>query len=637
MPDPYQTLSDAGAPPDVQPLPQDTVSDFIQEQTRQVNDFQYAQVYLRRLVADWRSEVDETEERRKTRDIQVNVRAMRNEGKLDDDETLIPDRVIDENITRELPPYVNYLKNSRRISIFTSLSNLGQNTQALELEYTRGMTYTSWETAHYKCLDGSATHGWDLVEVVYDTSKPFNVGIEHVGHDKLFFPRSSTDLQACAELDRAYDITAIQLQDFVERFGFDAKQVNLILAAIKNTKKENETIRIYKRFKKLNGVVMVSWYSLEHNVNDWLKKPTQHFVGIKKQGQGGQWTDAPLTMYPVFFLPYRETEKPRLIDHKGRVFLDENKQEAQTAILSGFINGLTRASNIYASPAQDSGDGSSLKELEDVKLVGGRIMNKPMIFWSPPYPDPMVIKALQFLDTSNAQETNQVNFAVANREDSRKTAEEIKTSNTQQQMLNSVQLTLFSTHIRSVYAFSWLIVQSQALQTGPDGQPNIKFLQVQQQVPVQSPVDGQPVTDPSTGQPMTNTVVTNDTATISQSYDVRAAGDVDVIQNDDTVAKMQSFWPIVQQTPIAMPFLAELIRRSFPDIGEKWAGTLEQAPNLQTMLQHMTSVLAALLKDNPAIEQAIPPDQRAPLAQMIQQAMQMVQPVTQPQQQGKPQ
>lgn len=597
------------------------INGFITEQTKQVQDFAYAKTYLRRLTDDWKIEISETEERRKTRDVHVDVRSLRDSGQLDEDETLIPDRVIDENITREQPPYINYLKNSRRLGIFHSLTNPSADCQKLELEFTRVMTYTGWELPFYKELDGAQTHGWDAVEVVYDTSKPGNCGIEHIGHDKLFFPRTSTDFQACSEVIRAYDVTIIQLQDFVVRFGFAVNQVNFIMKALEASKKQNETIRIFKRFKKLNGTVMVSWFSLEYGVTDWLKAPVQHFVGIKKQSQQQQgFQDAPVTMYPIFILPYRETEKPRIIDHKGRVFLDENKQEAQTAILSGFVNGLTRASNIYASPASDSGDGASLKEIEDIRLCGGRVLNKPIQFWSPPYPDPMVIKALQFLDTANAEETNQVNFAVSNREDSRKTAKEIGAAQQQQQLLNSVQLTLFSTHIRSIISFAWLIVQSQALQGA------IKFLQVTQQVPVTNPIDGQLVVDPSTGQPQTQPKTANDIATISQTYDIRAAGDVDVIQNDDTIQKMQTFWPIVAATPIAMPFLAELIRRSFPDIGGKWADQLEQAPQVMNLLQHLTTILAALLKDNPSVEQSIPQQQRQPLAQMITQAMQLTQP-----------
>jgi hypothetical protein len=600
--------------------PSSDISAFVAEQQKQVSDFSYSRVYLKRLCDDWKHECEETDERRKTRDVQVDVRSLRDSGQLDEDETLIPDRVIDENITREQPPYINYLKNSRRLAIFKSLTNTEQDAQKLELEFTRVMTYTGWEVPLFKELDGSQTHGWDAVEVVYDTSKPANCGIEHVGHDKLFFPRTATDFQACSEVIRAYDVTTIQLQDFVERFRFEASQVNLILSAVNVTKKQNETVRIFKRYKKLSGVVMVSWFSLEHGVSDWLSKPKQHFIGIKKQSQGQGFQDAPVTMYPIFILPYRETEKPRIIDHKGRVFLDENKQEAQTAILSGFVNGLTRASNLYASPAQDSGDGASLKELEDLRIAGGRILNKPVNFWSPPYPDPMVIKALQFMDTANAQETNQVNFAAMNREDSRKTAKEIGVAEQQQQLLNSVQLTLFSTHIRSIVSFCWLIVQSQALQGA------IKFLQITQQVPVTNPIDGQAVTDPSTGQPMTQPQTSNDVATISQIYDIRAAGDVDVIQNDETIQKMQSFWPIVATTPIAMPFLAELIRRSFPDIGEKWAGQLEQAPQVMNLLQHLTTILASVLKDNPEVYAKLPMDQRNSLAQMITQSMQLTQP-----------
>ncbi len=54
-----------------------------------------------------------------------------------------------------------------------------------------------------------------------------------------------------------------------------------------------------------------------------------------------------------------------------------------------------------------------------------------------------------------------------------------------------------------------------------------------------------------------------------------------------------------------------------------------------TMLQHMTSVFAALLKDNPEVESKIPQQQRDALAQMIQQAMQITQPQGQPQQPTK--
>lgn len=590
------------------------LASFEEEQLRQLQDWDYARVYVKRLVDDWKTEVDSTEERRKTRDIDIDVQALRNDGSLDEDETLIPDRVIDENITREQPPFVNYLKNSRRIAIFTCLTDPEQQTQRLELEFTRGMTYTGWETAHFKCLDGSQTHGWDAVEVTFDTSKPFNVGIEHIGHDMLYYPRTNKDLQASSEVIRAYDVTLLQLQEFVDKFGFDAEQVQYITQAIASSKKEAETVRVYKRYKKQKGQVYVSWFCLMYGVRDWLYKPRPLFIGIKKQVNGA-WVDAPVTMYPIFILPYRETEKPKLIDHKGRVFLDEYKQEAQTAILSGFVNGITRASNVYASPSQEDGTGASLKELEDVILRGGRILSKPVQYWSPPYPDPLIIRALQYMDTNNAQETNQTNFAVMNREDSRKTAKEIGAAQQQQQLLNSVQLTLFSTHIRAVYSFCWLIVQSQALQG------NIKFMLVKTQQPVMNPLTGQPVIDLQTGQPMLQTSWVNDIQALNQTYEVRAAGDVDVIQKEETVMKMKQDWAVIANTALASQFLADLMRLEYPDIGEKYAKVLENQPTQQQQLtQQLGNVLNGILKDHPEIVQSLPPEEQQVVANLIKTA-----------------
>ena len=117
--------------------------------------------HLEAMHNEWNYYRDKAQENRKTRDVEVSVEVLRREGTLDEDETLVPVRIIDTNITRELPPYINYIKNSRRLCIFTCISNPDQATDKLEIEFTRGMTYPNWEKALYKKLDGSATHGWD--------------------------------------------------------------------------------------------------------------------------------------------------------------------------------------------------------------------------------------------------------------------------------------------------------------------------------------------------------------------------------------------------------------------------------------------------------------------------------------------
>src|SRR5262245_30038339 len=85
------------------------------DEYRRLFDYSTAVIHLRRIVSSWDQECARTEERRMERDVDVNVEALRQRGELDEDETLIPVRVIDTNIQRELPAYINYLKNSRRI------------------------------------------------------------------------------------------------------------------------------------------------------------------------------------------------------------------------------------------------------------------------------------------------------------------------------------------------------------------------------------------------------------------------------------------------------------------------------------------------------------------------------------------
>ena len=603
-------------------------------------EFSVAKIKLESLVKDWENIREKAKENRKTRDVECSVETLRRDGTLDEDETLIPIRTIDTNITREQPPYINYIKNSRRLCIFTCLDNPDVDSDKIELEFTRGMTYLGWENEHFKTVDGAATHGWDTIEVVFDSSKPLNVGIEHVGFDNLFWPKTSRNIQQAPRVIRGYDYSIIELKSFVEKYGWNGTQVNLIIQARKSGKKEGETCRVYKTMFKEEGVVNVAWFALGDGCSDWLKAPSPLYLGIDKQQQSvdpltGQptqsWQPAAVTEYPYFVLPYRESEKPKLIDKHGRVFLDANKQEAQTAILSGFVNGLNRAVKIIASPKQDDGSGNSVKEIADQPLEGGTILSKPMDFYNSPYPDFQILKTLQWLDVSNSQETNQTNFAVMNREDSRKTAKEMSLAEQQSNLLNSVQLTLFSAHIRGIYSLAWLIVQSQALQN------NIKFLLVNQPQPVINPVTNQPVIDQQSGQPITKPNWVNNSEIVGLKYDVRAAGDVDVIQRNELIQQMKQDWSVVQGTGLAQQFLSDLIVLSYPNKGEAYAkvladGNANQVQSLSQLVAGLTTTLEGFATQHPESVQSLPPDKQAQLGQMLEAGQQIVR---QGQQKGK--
>lgn len=587
------------------------------------------------LIDDWEPVREKTKENRKTRDVDFSVEVLRREGLLDEDETMIPVRIIDTNITREQPPYINYIKNSRRIAIFTpEIPDI--NTDKLELEFTKGMSYLGWENVHFKTVDGAATHGWDSCEVVYDSSKPLNVGVEHVGHDQLFWPKTARELQQAPQVIRQYDYSLIELQSFVLKFGWSAEQVQKIVNARKDGKKEGETCKIYKRMFKKDGVVYVAWFTPEDGTNDWLKAPAPLYIGIDEQVAGVDpmtrqqtmtWQKKPVTAYPYFILPYRESEKPKLLDKHGAVFLHGNKQEAMTAILSGFVNGLNRATNILASPKADDGTGNSVKEIANTTLSGGTILNKPMDFYNSPYPDFQILQAMQYLDTANSNETNQTNFAVLNREDSRKTAKEMSVAEQQSNLLNSVQLTLFSSHIRGIYSLCWQIVQSQALQG------LVKFLLVNKPQPQINPFTRQPVIDPQSGQPVMQDNWVNDDEMIRQKYDIRAAGDVDVIQRNELIQQMKQDWPVIANTALAPQFLADLLRLSYPNKGDSYAQTVangmaNQQQNEERLIAAMLAVLKGFMSDSPEAVKALPADQQQQLTQMIQSAEQIAVKVT---------
>lgn len=538
---------------------------------------------LASLERDWDVEMRETLRRRKQRKIDINVREARRTKKIAKDATIIPVRVAHTNIGREMPPFLAYLKQSRRIAIFKDVERPDANVELVESEFTRVAQYDSWELAHYKVLDGSKAHGWDFVEVVFDVTKPGHFAVEHVGHDQLFFPTDSINLQNCEFVVRRYEVTTNQLRLFVKNNGFDAKQVEQLVQ-----KDAAEATSKCKQIRKVmykdtdTGLVMVAWYSLE-DCNEWLKKPEPLFLGVREQvdetvlvpqvdpltgavlqvpQQTKTWKDVYETDYPYEALFYDETEEPKIFDHKGRIWLDQYKQEAHTSIWTGFCNRLTRSANVYCSP-RTSNNGEQIPKLVSMELVNGGIYSIPLDFWSVAGPDPTVINALQYMESANANETNQVAWAVNNRKDSRKTAAEIEAATGQAALINSVQVTLFSMFVRRVYTRAWRVVQSRALQG------RITFA-------------GLPSL-PEAAQ------------LVGRKYEIYAAGDVDVIQRQEKLQKKIAFWPYVSQTPIALEFLGSMMKDAFPDDGAVWAAKLEKAMAAQQQAQGLQQALATAL------------------------------------------
>ena len=99
-----------------------------------------------------------------------------------------------------------------------------------------------------------------------------------------------------------------------------------------------------------------------------------------------------------------------------------------------------------------------------MELKHGAVWDTPMTPFRAPFPDSQMLSAVNVIQTINMTETSQVNYAVANRKDSRKTATEVQSANQQSTMLSGVQVLMFSLTMTSVLNVAWRIVQSVALQ-----------------------------------------------------------------------------------------------------------------------------------------------------------------------------
>lgn len=631
---------------------------IVEDEDKTLNDYNYAKIYLNQLISDWKSEEQRTEANRLTRDVEINVDTLRETGDIDDDECFIPERIIDSNIQREMPSYINFLKNSRRIAIFQDQLDPTFDTDRVEQDFTRGMTYKGWTKPHFKVIDSSMTHGWASVEVVYDERYPLHCGIEYIAHEDLLFAIDAQDIQASSVILRRYRLTSLQLKNWVAQFGFDLQQVNFLIEKYKEERNKDKTIEVFKRYCKHQGVVYCSWFSIDGAATDWLKKPIQYYIGIDKQVTTMQmipkpmtgvdpltgkltvnmipiptpatdWIEQELKNYPIFIFPYRETEKPLLFDYKGRVFFDKDKQEAQTAIITAFVNRVNRSQKVYASPSTDQQqDGRPAKQLANFQWKDGTIFDKPMTFWTPPPPEYEILKAMEYMDTSNSQDIGQTDFATLNREDSRKTAREVTAAQQAQTLLDSVDLTLFSEFIREVYSFAWLIVRSQALQN------RIKFLLIENPVISQHQQQQGQLSQISNGGSIVNTLGSfqqetspmyiNDNDTISRQFDIRAAGDVDVVQKQELVQQMMQDWPVIQQTPLASRFLADLIKLKYPQDGAVYTNILMQGNVKNSIIQSLGAVIIGMLK-LPEVQQHLTPQDKQGLAQVQKEAEQALQ------------
>jgi len=548
----------------------------VERENEDLFDYSKAKTRATQTITAWDNQVTKPAGiSRNIRTIEIDIDSLHRTGELKVDETIIPIRVVDSNIKAEQPAYISYVKQSRRLAIFKCLENkqIDQNRkQVLEQAFTDSLTYIGWERWVYDTLDAAQLHGWCCVEVEFDETKPGHVGVVYHPHEDVIFNIKARELEFQPWIAIRISLPFYKFQSIAKAHGFDHTQIKLVEDRWKE-KENTEDVKLYKFFFKSEGI-QVAWALFDDNCDKWLKEPKPLYLGRteKRTVQVPSQTVDPLTgmpmmamqpqttfepvfekMYPINLLKYQETEERVITETKGRAFLDLAKQDANTALYSAFVNSAVRASNVYGSPKQGTGKGRV--EQLDIELAHGCIYSEPLEFWSTAFPSFDLIRGAQALDVKTQQETGKIAAATMAREDSRKLAKEMEIAQQTDEALSSVQLVNFSIFLTEVYTHSWAIMQSRALAG------KIPFA--------------------------VNDIGQNDEELLSYTYQLKPAGDQDVVRRIERIKAKKELWPIISVTPLAAPFLLDLIKDILPEDAEKYEQMYNQYVAQQQMQQQV--------------------------------------------------
>jgi hypothetical protein len=560
-------------------------------------DFAKTKSRIDAVIGSWTTEFEGTLVRRKERYVDIDIEKLRQSGEIEEDATMIPDRIIDSNIQQDKADAMAFLNAGFRLAIFDCISNPGEDSRDLEIQFTKGLTYDGWYQEFANCYDAAALHKMGYIEVMLDPSKPLFVALEYIAFDKLVYNRKVGSLQQSEFIGRRYDVSTMVFESLAQKHGFDQTQVDYILNCYKDNKRE-EDITIWRFYTKIGGVVHMFWYSGIPQVQGWLKEPSPRRMGIidirTKQ-------EVPLKEYPIFTQLYKPDENEVLVEHYGRGFLDSPQQEANTATITAFVNNLVRSSNYYASPENDDDSSAEMKQLE-IKLVPGAVTNRALKFWSLPTPAPEILQAVTFFDGRNAASRGKTAFTVSNRKDSRKTAKELTLAEDSQQKITGTSMANYSVFLRSIFIFAWKIVQSQALMG------SFPFLLVK-------------VPDPNVpGQ----FAWQNDYARIAQTYDIRPAGDTDLVQAEAESQKMMQDWPVVQNTALAQTFLEDLLRLRYPRKATEYIQVLRAGNKGKELVGKLSQIIQGAIQ-NPQDIATLQPQDKQQVEGLLQQSQQFLQ------------
>ena len=563
-------------------------------------DYDILKDRIKDLVGVQEELVDKRKACRKLRYTEVDVELEREASNIAPDALFIPQHIIDSNIRTEQPGYIQYITQAQRAVVLQNQDDPAQDTQVLEKDVTTRLRYPGWNLAEFANIDGMQMFGYSTMEIVPDLTCPGHVACEALEYGDFAMIMDTRDVQEAEMVIRAYYYTRTKLVQLcdpaVNEFPWNKEEVDKLLgsetgSSTNNTPHSNsQEYSLYKVLKclfRVKGIVQVAWAAYDQ-ANDWLRDPKPLLLGRRKMLQPQEVpgviqsavqqlqdpllapqtkkkklqnqismlqnpqippsVEEPETEYPYIMYQYLISED-KAYDHlKGRVYLDQDTQDAVTSLMSSTCTQSRRAS--YLMGSKDTSDPNDDMLIQKNGVFGdGKVVNGKITQFKLDGVDPSIFQSIQMLATANKSETSQVNWAVNNRKDSRKTAREVEASGQQQQALSTVQVVLYSTATQQKYAKMFAIVQSRVL---------AGLIQVNQAV-----------------KPF-----------YSAKYIVKPAGDTDVIEREQLKQTMMNSWPVMQNTPAAQAYLCDLITLLFPNTAPKYIQIFQQAQQQQMSQQN---------------------------------------------------
>lgn len=517
-----------------------------------------------------RKGTDLVERNRALRKLDIDDDELRTDDLLDQDEILIKRRVIDESIKAVKPAYLRFINQSDRIVVFTHKTDPQFPAKLLEDTFTQGVRYQGWLKPWMQVTDGSLSHGWDAFEIELNPMKPFGFQFSHIGRENLIYPAGVKSLQDSDILLRKYgQVTLHVLNNYVDKYKFSETAVAKLKEKFKDTSEE-KLITLYKVYTKVDSVVHIAWYSPD--CDEWLKPAEMYRSGLVEQQLIQATTmgllptvskiptvvDRPISIYPVFQFTYEETEEEKPWHAVGRAFLDAPNQDAQTALMSAYVNGAVRSSEVYGSPETNRESGA-IQQL-DIELKGQRLYNQPLKFFSPPAPSEGLVRTVQILDTQNKQAQGMISAATNNRVDSRKTAAEVQSMQEMQNDLSGAALLSFSSFTLEVMTYIYEIVKSR-VQTG--------LIQLAPEV----------------------------SALFVDDLYITPAGSVDVVRRDQRIAEKQRIWPMIQGSSLANEFMKDILRDMFPQDYARYEQIINASSQDKQLIQELAGVISSIVYD----------------------------------------